>query len=192
MKLGKSLCILISGRAGTGKDLVSHLLITELEIKFERVLKYSFATPIKEFANASFGWDMQKDDKGRRLLQGLGKLGREYDQDIWARKLFLKVRRDSPDFPPDVVVIPDWRFPNELDYAQKMNEYKTVTIRIEAPSRERLKGTEAYNDVSETSLPSGVNGWYNYIIYNDDLTLEQLNSCVKEIVKSILEKEKEW
>ena len=40
------------------------------------------------------GWNGEKDTKGRKLLQGIGNLGREYDNDAWI-ELLIKGIEDT-------------------------------------------------------------------------------------------------
>jgi hypothetical protein len=114
---------------------------------------FSFANGVKDAARDGFNWDGKKDTKGRQLLQDVGKTGRQYDKDIWIKKM-LNERGDDT-FIIDFMVIDDWRFINEADYLiNNVPELQVVKIRIESPEREILKGTEQYNDISEISLPS--------------------------------------
>lgn len=151
--LSKPVVILISGKAGVGKDTsadyVSAQLMTDYGYTCTRA---SFATSVKAIARERFGWNDIKGAKGRKLLQDIGRIGREYDIDIWARKLVNNYYDISP---TDFVVVSDWRFPNEKDYLENLQSFQVVTIRIEAPDREVLVGTSEYLDVSEFSLPHG-------------------------------------
>jgi hypothetical protein len=191
MQLGKSLCILISGKAGVGKDTVAQLLAQSFaEQGLKRPILYKFADKVKTIAY-DMGWNGIKDDRGRKLLQDIGRIGRLYDVDTWAKGVVNSAREDWPDYPPDAIIISDWRFPNELDYCNKQGEYAVITIRVEAPDRESLKGTPLYYDESENSLPSGISSLYRYII-NNDMPLEDLQKCVDELARRILAKQTVW
>lgn len=73
----------------------------------------SFAKSLKRLA-LDLGWDGKKDERGRRLLQGLGQTLRAYDPDFWIKKAdFNPVKVDTP------VFIDDLRFQNELEYLKR-------------------------------------------------------------------------
>lgn len=182
--LKKSLCFLLSGKAGVGKSFGSELLCKESRRQGYVTLSAHFATWVKQTAYA-IGWDGVKDDAGRKLLQDIGKVGRDYDQNTWA-KLTMNNIMDKPNFPYDVVVIDDWRFPNELSYIVD-NEplYKTIKIRIESKDREILSGSDLYNDVSETSLDGSA---FDYVIYNSIHDSNVLEVRLMEILKIEIEK----
>jgi hypothetical protein len=72
----------------------------------------SFADPVKQIALSSFNWDGIKDEKGRRLLQVIGtECGREYDKDIWVKKMREQIKIYAPIY--NVIAIDDCRFDNE-------------------------------------------------------------------------------
>lgn len=177
----KTLCFLISGKAGVGKSYASTILKTYSDFYGIKCLEAHFASEVKHTAYI-VGWDGVKDEKGRKLLQDIGKVGRQYNKDTWAKLTFDSVF-DKPLFPYDVVVIDDWRFPNESEYIERTEPlYKVVKIHVRSKDREILKGTAMYNDESETSL----DGYsFDYTIDNYILDGEHID----EELKVILEKE---
>ena len=185
----KTIIILIAGRAGTGKTTTANLIkknLPECYSKFSVIS--SFASMVKAVAKF-MGWNGEKDTKGRKLLQGIGNLGREYDNDAWI-ELLIKGIEDTFITPLDFIIIDDWRFPNEGKWFIKhSDEYDIYTIRIYAPSREILKNTPEYNDVSETSL-SEDSREYDWWVNNEG-TMEELEEKVKMIIDQILEIETE-
>ncbi len=193
MSLGKQTIILITGKAGVGKTTLSCILrdYINTNLKLNSHI-YSFAMKLKECAKFYFGWDGNKDDKGRELLQNIGRVGRIYNKDIWVEFLLTRVWAENL-IPPDIVIVDDWRFPNELEYLVKQELYNVVTIRIESPEREILKESNTYEDISETSLPSVFPGeentMYDYVIHNNG-ELEELKEKAINIVENILRKEK--
>jgi hypothetical protein len=149
--LTHTLCFMFSGKAGVGKSYCSDLLFTLLRSKGLAVYRLSFARGVK--STASFmGWDGNKDKRGRRLLQKIGQIGREYDADMWVRSGMREVE-ESVGYPYDAIIIDDWRFGNEFNFIVN-NEplYKVVDIRVSALNRECLRGTPEYNEISETEL----------------------------------------
>lgn len=117
--------ILISGYATSGKDTFANFLQKYLP----KVKTLHFADPIKECATKYFNWDGVKDERGRRLLQQIGRVGREYNKDIWIHKLAEKIRNEQNDY--EYFIVPDWRFKNELNVLRKIFENdRIITVRI--------------------------------------------------------------
>jgi len=119
--------ILVSGYIGSGKTTFLNYLKDKLNSLGYYTEKFSFADKVKEIAKKDFLWDGKKDKKGRRLLQVIGtEAGREYNEDIWA--VHLKNKLDSLPVKPSVVIIDDWRFPNEYEILSAY--YEVYPIRI--------------------------------------------------------------
>lgn len=156
--------ILISGYAGSGKDTFGQFLKEELNKEQNNIaVTLAFATPIKECAMKYFNWDGNKDEKGRRLLQQIGRVGREYDKDIWIKKLIEKIEEYSN---IQYFIITDWRFKNEYEYLEKRyGKENVITIRIQRNDITIL------DDVSEHDLDNFEN--YNFFI-NNNMSLEYL------------------
>lgn len=113
--MDKPMIVGLCGLAKVGKTTTARF-VTHLLNETSVVL--SFATPVKDIA-LLFGWDGQKDQRGRKLLQQIGTdVGRTYDPDIWVNKLVDRainhIRRGS------FVVVDDVRFQNEIDAIRSM------------------------------------------------------------------------
>lgn len=174
--LRKSICVLISGKAGYGKTTLADILVEKAISAGYLAKKYSFAGFLKDVARAMY-WDGKKDDKGRKFLQDLGRIGRDYDQDMWVRHTF-EVIENHQDYPFDFIVIDDWRFPNELDYIKKNQFlYSPLTLNIKVGPH-KLENTELAKDISETSLDNF--GVFDGVVYNTG-TIEDLNSTASGI-----------
>ena len=108
--------IAFTGGMGTGKTTAANIVIAT----YENAYKKSFAAPVKEIATTCFGWDGEKDEKGRKLLQVIvTEAGRAYDPDIWANKMHEEINaRYILDL--DLIVIDDLRFDNEADLIHRL------------------------------------------------------------------------
>jgi hypothetical protein len=192
--IGKPIFVLISGKAGVGKstsaELLKEIIATNSSEKVSTGI-FNFAKGVKYAAKQGFGWDGLKDERGRKLLQDIGAIGRKYDKDTWVKQLIEYIWMGFF-IPPEIIIIDDWRFPNELAYLEKQEIYSIYTVRIESSEKEILRGTDAYNDVSETSLPSVFPGedvsYYDFIIHNNE-DIKELTSKLILIYKSIKNKE---
>lgn len=175
---------LVSGKARHGKDTAAGIL--NEEFSFQRV---AFADTLKMEA-VKLGWDGKKDEKGRRLLQELGRQRREEDIDYWvkraidtiANRRFLPVCEEDrqevilhgriPVTAGEVpgIVIPDCRFPSEIESVRKWgrdNGYEVVTVRVERPDFDNGLSESARQDPSETALDGYM---FDYRIENRDLS----------------------
>ena len=174
--------IMVSGRAGEGKttfvEYCQDILVKEHQISSAKV---PFAGMVKDTATF-MGWNGEKDNKGRKLLQEIGNTGRAYDINMWAKHAAEFIDRQPVKF--EYVFIDDWRFPNEGRYLQE-HFRPTITVRVRRPEKyHTLLHTPLYNDISEISLPEA-DGYYNYIIKNDS-TRQELEKVARKFVKEIL------
>lgn len=105
--------ICISGKAQHGKDTTASIISRTLRERGFRVLVTHYADLLKYICRMFFGWNGEKDEDGRHLLQYIGTdVIRAQDQNFWVRFIgsVLSLFPDEWDF----VLIPDTRFPNEI------------------------------------------------------------------------------
>lgn len=105
--------ICISGKAQNGKDTLARILDKELKERGYRVLITHYGDLVKYICKAFFGWDGEKNEYGRYLMQYVGTdLVRQKHPTFWADFVMnmLTMFQDKWDY----VLIPDCRFPNEL------------------------------------------------------------------------------
>ena len=119
-------CVSISGRAGHGKDTLALKLKEILEGKGKKVFIIHYADYLKMVAKQVYGWNGSKDNNGRTLLQHLGDKMREVDEMFLINELLKILSLVKDDF--DVALIPDARFPKEIDCLKSIG--KTISIHI--------------------------------------------------------------
>jgi hypothetical protein len=108
----------LCGYARSGKDTAAEGLI---EIGWTRV---ALADPLKRVALA-IGWDGEKDEPGRVLLQNLGQAVREHiAPDAWITALLTAAERVHGD-----VVVTDVRYPNEAAAIRDQGGYLVQIVR---------------------------------------------------------------
>jgi len=179
--LSKSLVILVSGKKGVGKTYIAEKLCQLLrDNDYTADIKH-FADQVKKCAIQFFNWDSVKDTKGRKLLQQIGGIGREYNEDLWVSYLVDSIEEDL--FLYDIYIVDDWRFPNEEDYLRKSNFY-VFTVRVESNER----GDYSDTDPSEIALPiiktdSEFENYYDFVIDNDEDIEEKLKTILEVIRK---------
>lgn len=162
-KEGDKVVILISGKARSGKTTIAGMI--QQEIGGEII---PFAKHLKAQA-VGLGWDGEKDDKGRTLLQVLGDVVKQYHGlDYYAGVVCQQVK--------GIVIVDDWRYPYEKDVFGE----NVVTIRVNRRGDNGLSEEQKAHP-SETALD---NGDFNVIIENSK-SLEELEEWVKIILKAI-------
>ena len=110
--------IMISGKAGSGKDTIANFFRDKLVARKKRVLIMHFADLVKYYATQYFNWNGKKDENGRGLLQEIGTtVMRGRYPDYWAEIIGKFI--DAYTIPEhsffDYILIPDWRFINEYE-----------------------------------------------------------------------------
>lgn len=142
--------ICISGKAGHGKDTAALYLKEELELGENRVLIAHYGDLVKYVCKTFFDWDGQKNEAGRELLQTIGTdIIRDEDPDYWVR--FICDMLGFFEQAWDYVLIPDCRFPNEIEYLMKSG-FDVVHIRIVRENYESNMPEWQQNHLSETAL----------------------------------------
>lgn len=176
--LAKRIIILISGKANSGKSVFANYIAKELSDRGYTCHLESIAKNVKQCARHVFGWDGEKDKKGRKLLQGIGNLGREYDENLWVSYLVERTYVELPFV--DFTIVDDWRFLNELEYLKEEQSNQVIAVRI-ISNREEI---ELSNDITETSLKDN-DEYYDFRIKNTK-DLENLEIEAKLFVGYIL------
>lgn len=170
--------ILISGLAGSGKDTSATILKECLEKHGQRVLITHYADLLKFICKNFFGWNGEKDEAGRTLLQQVGTdCIREQDPDYWVDFVANLVRM----FPDkwDFVIVPDVRFANEIDRIADAG-FPSTHIHIVRPDLESKLTDEQKNHPSETSMDNVVP---DYWICNRDI--EQFYVDIEALCEAI-------
>ncbi len=164
--------VLISGKAQHGKDTTAGFLKTALEADGYSVLISHYGDLVKYVCEKYFGWNGEKDEYGRSLLQHVGTdVVRSSDEDFWVRFIgeILKFFHGEWDY----VLIPDCRFPNEVSYLSSIG-IPSVHIRVVRSNFVSPLTPEQQNHLSETALDGCRADTY---IQNDG-TLEDLRGAV--------------
>ena len=148
----------ISGKAGAGKDTLAVFLKESLEAAGKRVLITHYADLLKHMLRSFFGWNGEKDEFGRSLLQRVGTdVIRAQDPDFWVDFL-IRVFRFFPD-EWDFVLIPDARFPNEIDRLKEAG-FEVEHLRVWRSAQNTAPMTEAQlAHQSETALDDVKPDW---------------------------------
>lgn len=172
--------ILISGHARHGKDTVATLMSGILEAEGKRVLVTHYADLLKFILSNFFGWDGQKNESGRYLLQYVGTdVIRKQNPDYWVDFVINLMRLFADEW--DYVLIPDARFPNEIE-RWKQEGFDVTTIRVVRPEFESTLTAEQLSHPSETALNDYP---FDFVITNNG-TLKDLREEAEKVLDSVL------
>jgi hypothetical protein len=117
----------ISGYARSGKDSFGKMLKDLLENKGKKVLVVHYADYLKFVCKTYFGWDGEKDQAGRTLLQEVGTdIVRARNENFWVTIIAELIKVFEPDY--DYFIIPDCRFPSEINLLHDAYEFDLKTI----------------------------------------------------------------
>lgn len=142
--------ILVSGKARHGKDTAAELMASMLHAKGMSAKIIHYADLLKYLCKQYFNWNGEKDDAGRTLLQHVGTdVIRAQNPDYWVDFVISFVRLFEKEW--DFVIIPDTRFPNEIE-RWKQEGFDVSYIRVVRPEFQSDLSEEQMNHPSETAL----------------------------------------
>ena len=191
--------ILISGKAQSSKDTSASFMKSYLESKGERVLITHYADLLKYICKTFFNWDGNKDEIGRSILQHVGTdVVREQNPDYWVHFTIgiIDLFKDEWDY----ILIPDVRFPNEVEemvdsfgrdyemdnYGRICSEKNNIvkSVRITRQGYDNGMTWEQLNHPSECALDDYE---FDYYIDNNG-TIEELEIKMKDLVDKLMNK----
>ena|SRR5690625_976863 len=196
MTQNKPIRIALTGRMRSGKSTIAD----HLWLKYD-FAKVSFGSPIRRIADEYFshlyeevtevceftGLETKKERKPRALLQNIGQLLRQIDEDVWIKQAESSVEVWQNYRDVHGIVIDDLRQPNEYEWARENN---FVIIRVEADEAMRLRRSEqegdSFNeeDLTHDTEQHSDNFSVDYTITNDG-DLDELERQVDEIMSDI-------
>lgn len=172
--------ILISGKAQNGKDTVASMLCKKLTSDNYRVLITHYADLLKFICRNYFGWDGNKNEKGRQMLQYVGTdVIRKQNPTLWVDFVAMMLKYFHENW--DYVIIPDCRFPNEVTTMAE-NGFDMVHLRVVRPNFKSTLTEEQRKHPSETALDDMIPDFY---IENTG-TLEELEVTTSNWIKESL------
>ena len=177
----KFIIICICGKAGSGKSLAANYIYEEYTKKNKKVIISPYTKYLKKYVSEILEKKINEKNKPRTMLQKLSselikkKLGYEdffikrQLEDISIYKFFF-----------DVVIIPDVRFPNEIE-CLKNKEYKVISIGIKRENYNNKLTTEQKSDITEIALDNY--NKYDFIIQNNNTNY--FKKEIKEIIRKV-------
>lgn len=173
---------LLGGKAESGKDSTG-IFIKQKVIGSTLILHN--ADFLKYIAKQYMGWNGEKDERGRNLLQNLGtdRTRIELNKPLfWVERScdIIEILKDRYDY----FCICDCRFQNELYYPKARFPELVTTIKVVRKNFNNILTQEQRNHPSETSL-DGYKNW-DYIIESES----GLDNLEKEVDKFLIKYDK--
>ena len=178
----KVLCI--SGKARHGKDTSADFIKPELEKRGYRVLKASYGDLVKYVCKTFFNWNGEKDEEGRTLLQYVGTdIIRNQMPNYWVDFVadMMTFFKDKWDY----VLIPDCRFPNEIERLKERG-FETYSMRVIRDGFKSNLTEEQLKHPSETALDDYS---FDFVVHNDKGLEDIRERLIAEVVNEIIPKE---
>ena len=166
--------IMVTGKAGCGKDTFYEIASKQIK---QSTIRLAFADMVKAVAYM-YGWNGKKDERGRKLLQTVGAVGREYNECVWINPVVDKIKSLSRDTIP---IITDLRFANEYWMISNIMQERVYVVNI--VGRQSDLGENA-NDVSEAGLTEEELGT-KFITIDNSGTMEEFELNVKKALKEM-------
>ncbi|WP_206459320.1 deoxynucleotide monophosphate kinase family protein [Anaerovorax sp. IOR16] len=142
----------------------------------KNVLLAHYGDLVKYICQKFWGWNGLKDENGRHILQNVGTdLIRKVFPNYWVDFIIQQVKFTDNKY--DYVLVPDTRFPNEIE-RWKETGLNIITVRVNRPNFESDLTEEQKNHPSETALD---NYKFDYIISAEGL--DNLVAPIREILK---------
>ena len=178
--------IILSGKSGSGKDMMAQFMKEELAKYGKKALVIHFADAVKWFCRDFLDWDGKKDEAGRTLLQTVGTdIVRAKHPNFWTGIVVGLIQAYEPLDNFDIAIIPDARFENEVNISLE-NLKNCVSVRIERtingePWVNPTLTEEQRKHPSETSLDVFA---FDYVIHNDE-GLDVLRESAQAILEDL-------
>ena len=138
--------IVINGSGGSGKDTLVQMCQL---IRPHKIYNISMIDAVKQQAE-SFGWNKDKDEKGRRFLSDLKDAWERYNDgpyDLIKYRIELIKKKELIKYSntDDIIVFVHAREPNDIERLVK--DFNAFTLLIRRPSIEHTYGNHADDDV---------------------------------------------
>lgn len=172
----KPLIVLVSGKAGSGKDTVAMMAAEYMAARDKQVLITHFADELKDMCRKCFYWDGIKDEYGRSLLQRVGSAYRSIDQDFWVRSTANLIRHINP----DVAIVADARYDNEILFWEHRG-YRTYHIHVDRKEYDsklthKQQAHESENGISDELMMLATR-------IDNNHNLNELEQNVEEVIR---------
>lgn len=153
---------ILSGKAKSGKDMVSKIITNYYKDK--KCISISYSYYLKDYIKRIAGWNGSEDDKPRDLLQQIGieLIKNRINNRLFINRLLEDIEVFSYFY--DVIIVTDARLKEELEIP-KQKLKNVVTIRINRDNIDNKLTSEQKSHITEIALDNYSN--FDYVINND-------------------------
>lgn len=167
----KKLVIVMNGKGGVGKDALCDALTVAYRVK-----NVSAITPIKEIASR-YGWNGEKDEKGRRFLAELKRVFVEYND--LPNKYLLDEYRAFLESDDDVLCV-HIREKEEIAKFVAGVDTPCVTVLVR---RTAIDGGQAYGNDADDKVGEYTYDWE----FSNDLPLEESGEAFRTLIARVID-----
>lgn len=183
----KPITIILTGKAGSGKDTVSEILKEKLQNEYNlKVLELAYGDYLKAICSRNFGYNEEKKAEYRNIIQHFGtEVCRKKNPNIWVNTVWNLIDTLKEDY--DVFIITDGRFQNELtptNYLSISNIYN-IYVKNDRESNQIKKEDKIHS--SETLATNPNLDKFDIVIENNK-TLAELGKKIDQAIVTILQK----
>ncbi len=176
---------LIAGKARSGKNTFASDLSSFLESRGRKVCVIELMRTLKGYCKDYFGWDGKDETKPREFLQ---KLGTEIIREKQGKPLF-HIERLMEDISVlenfyDDFIVPDVRFPLEIEEIKKRSSMGAVSIQILREDNVQGLAGDLSKHITETALDN----YHDYDFSIQNTSLEELKKQALTIVREVEKK----
>lgn len=169
---------IISGKAQSGKDLVSDIICNLY--KDRKCKKVSYAYYLKNYVKDITGWDGNEDNKPRDFLQtfGIDFIKNKINNNLLIRRMFEDIQIYSYFY--DVIIITDARLVEEIETIKNMYN-NSLSIRIVSNVDNNLT-IEQKSHITEINLDNY--NKFDYVIENNgnyDKLVNDIENIISEV-----------
>lgn len=164
----------IAGKAQVGKDTSADFLV-----KYYGFKKFAFADLLKQVAEIG-GWNGMKDEKGRKYLQNLGDVMREYEPNIFINEIKAKIKYyEEMEFRTcKGIVISDVRLLTEIEALKELGaQIWLVKRNVESVQVHKTEMLDENSYPFDTVMDN--NGTYSQLYNGINIVLEKINEKTK-------------
>lgn len=171
--------VIIAGKAESGKTTLAHILKDKLEAQGKRVVVANYGGLVKYVATTFFGWDGEKDEKGRHLLQHIGTdIVRKKKSTYWIDFIVSIVNLFKNEW--DYFIIDDGRFQDEIEVFDNLDTIQSYVIRINRLNHRSRLTEEQLKHPSEIALDN-YSFKYNVSASNKDELVSYADKFIKHV-----------
>lgn len=184
--------ICIGGAMGSGKDTFANMLKESLEEDYASVLITHYADLLKYICTTFLGWNGEKDEAGRSLLQNIGTVTfRLKDKDYWVKFIAEVLDALSSWTDWNYVIIPDVRFPNEIEYLENCGYTVLYWKMLRDVPAEAMSQNWAYRTATQHISEHALDDMPPDMLIENTGTIEDLQKKAKILADLLLQSEEE-